>query len=204
MNIKLSAYINERIGEYAKIDKNRRADLEQISAYILNSDNKRPIHFIFICTHNSRRSHISQIWAQIAAFHYGLPDIQTFSGGTEATAFNPRAVRALRDTGMEIVPQDTSANPRYLLTFADDAPAILAFSKKYSDDVNPQADYCAVMTCTDADEACPVVIGADERISLPYIDPKRADDSDHESEEYAQRCRQIAREMLYAFSVVVG
>ena len=198
----LTKYINSLVSEYDLIDEKRKSDLNLLAEYVSKKLPVESVNLTFICTHNSRRSHISQIWAQIAAYQNGLTNITTYSGGTAATAFNPRAVRAMQDTGIEIVQQDTSSNPKYQITYADDAPGITAFSKKYSNEANPQKDYCAVMTCTDADEACPVVIGADERISLPYIDPKRADDTDHEREEYAERCRQIAREMLYTFSLV--
>ena len=198
----LTKYINSIVSEYDLIAEKRKSELKMLADYVSKKQSEGPVNLTFICTHNSRRSHISQIWAQIAARHYGLKKVTTYSGGTEATAFNPRAVKVMGDTGINIIPQDSSNNPRYLITYAQDTPAITAFSKKYSDAFNPQSNYCAVMTCTDADEACPVVIGADERISLPYIDPKRADDTDHEREEYAARCRQIAREMFYAFSVV--
>ena len=203
MNTILTEYINNLVSEYDLIDEKRKSDLKILADYVSKKLPKESVSLIFICTHNSRRSHISQIWAQIAAYQNGLTNITTYSGGTEATAFNPRAVRAMQDTGINIIQQDTSSNPKYNITYADDVPAITAFSKKYSDSFNPQKDYCAVMTCTDADEACPVVIGADERVSLPYIDPKRADDTVQEVEEYAERCRQIAREMFFAFSVVV-
>ena len=202
MNTILTKYINGLVSEYDLIDEKRKSDLKLLADYVSNKLSEGPVSLIFICTHNSRRSHISQIWAQIAVYQNDHANITTYSGGTEATAFNPRAVRAMQDAGIDIIQHDTSSNPKYQITYADDAAAITAFSKKYSDTFNPQKDYCAVMTCTDADEACPVVIGADERISLPYIDPKRADDTAQETEEYAKRCRQIAREMLYAFSLV--
>jgi arsenate reductase (thioredoxin) len=202
MNTILTNYIRKRVSEYDLIDEQRRRDLKILADYVSKKLSGGSANLIFICTHNSRRSHMSQIWAQIAAYHNGLTKITTYSGGTEATAFNPRALRAIQDTGIDIIQQDTSNNPKYQIIYADYAPAITVFSKKYSDTFNPQKDYCAVMTCTDADESCPVVIGADERISLPYIDPKRADDTDQETEEYAERCRQVAREMFYAFSIV--
>lgn len=202
MNSKLNEYIEKCIGEYDQIDDERKADLKHIADYVSNKSSAEPVCFIFICTHNSRRSHMSQIWAQIAAHLNGLKNVKTFSGGTEASAFNLRAVQALRNVGIDIVPQDTTSNPNYLVTFAQDAEKITAFSKKYSDTFNPQKEFCAVMTCSDADKACPVVIGAKERISLTYIDPKKFDNTDQERVKYAERCRQIAREMLYAFSLV--
>jgi arsenate reductase len=57
------------------------------------------------------------------------------------------------------------------------------------------------MTCTHADENCPFIPGA-TRISLPYEDPKAFDGTPEEEAIYAERCRQIARELLFAFSQV--
>ncbi len=152
----------------------------------------------FVCTHNSRRSHLSQIWAQAAAWHYGLDDVATFSGGTEATAFNPRAVAALQRAGFTIEAEDPEAhNPVYRVTFDDDHPAMRCFSKCYADPCNPDSDFAAVMTCADADDACPLVEGATHRFAITYVDPKEADGTSTEAATYDQRCAQIAREMLW-------
>jgi arsenate reductase (thioredoxin) len=48
---------------------------------------------------------------------------------------------------------------------------------------------------------CPIVRGASHRVSIPYKDPKVADDTPTESAAYDERCAQIAREMLFAFSL---
>lgn len=158
----------------------------------------------FICTQNSRRSHLAQLWAAIAADEYAVENVTTFSGGTEATAFNPRAVAALRRVGVVIPEPETSSNPRYEVRFSESSPRTpeTCFSKVYDEAPNPQDGFCAVMTCTQADEACPYVPGADKRLALPYVDPKAADDTPQEAATYDERCEQIAREMLYVFSEV--
>ena len=58
------------------------------------------------------------------------------------------------------------------------------------------------MTCSDADQNCPVVLGAEKRISLPYVDPKISDGTPEESKVYDERCLQIAIEQLYVFSKI--
>ncbi|MCK4776283.1 MAG: protein-tyrosine-phosphatase, partial [Candidatus Krumholzibacteria bacterium] len=63
-------------------------------------------------------------------------------------------------------------------------------------------DFCAVMTCSQADKNCPVVVGASMRVAIPYDDPKAFDGTDQEAANYDERCRQISREMLYLFSAV--
>jgi arsenate reductase len=157
---------------------------------------------IFICTHNSRRSHMSQLWAELAAWYHGVDRVECFSGGTEATAFNPSAVKAMKEAGMSIVARDDSPNPRYEVRFREGMEPLVVFSKKYSDPPNPTSGFIAVMTCSDADEACPIVYGSSSRVTLTYEDPKLFDGTGEEDERYSERCSQIAREMLFLFSRV--
>lgn len=155
---------------------------------------------IFICTHNSRRSHIAQAWAQAAAYWYQLKNVHCFSGGTEVTAFNPRAVRALQQAGFAISKEQDDANPRYYISFATETPAIKAFSKRYDHADNPSHQFMAVMTCGHADENCPLITGAEKRIALKFDDPKAADDTPQEDTVYYERVCQIGREILFAFA----
>lgn len=178
----------------------RLAKLQHFANTIKLESNKTKL-LVFICTHNSRRSQLAQIWAQVAAYYYGVKNIKTYSGGTEATAFNPRAVKALEAVGFNIS-KTGNKNPIYHVKFAEDELAIDCFSKKYDHDANPQRDFIAVMTCSEADENCPVILGAKHKISLPYHDPKLFDDSPLESAKYAERNFEIATEMLYVFNLL--
>lgn len=185
------------------IPNERKELLIQFAEYISNKlKNEKEVNLTFICTHNSRRSHISQIWAQTAAEYYNIPNVKCYSGGTEATAFNPRAVNAMRKAGFKIDKKDDSENPIYLVYYSDNKEPIECFSKVYSDEYNPQKEFAAIMTCSDADENCPVVLGADERFPIRYEDPKKFDDTPLEMEKYRERSEQIAIEMLYAFSLI--
>ena len=157
---------------------------------------------IFICTHNSRRSHMSQIWAQTFAWLYGLDHVTCYSGGTEATAFHPHAVRALGECGFHIPTPGDQPNPRYEVSWSTLAPPLEAWSKSFDDQHNPSSDFAAVMTCSDADEACPIVPGADARFPIRYDDPKIADGTPAEAEVYLTRCLQIAAEMLFLMKEV--
>jgi protein-tyrosine phosphatase/arsenate reductase len=189
--------------DFNLIPKGRKRKLEEITDFVRRQIiSSRPANLTFICTHNSRRSHMGQIWAQAATHFYNIKDVHCFSGGTEATAFNPRAVHAMREAGFTITKSSEDKNPLYLVDYATGVFPIKAFSKTYNDPFNPQIDYCAVMTCSDADEACPVVFGASTRVSIPYEDPKIADDTAEETAKYNERCRQIATEMVYLFSRV--
>lgn len=200
----LLAYLNVRTAEFDAIPDDRRQDLAQMASYIRECLMKsQPARLTFICTHNSRRSHLSQIWAQIAAEHYGIKGVETFSGGTEATAFNSRAVAALERCGLKILADDPAAtNPRYSVYSSESSSPQICFSKGYGDPPNPTKEYCAVMTCSQADQACPVVMGCDLRIPIRYEDPKVADDTEFEAQRYDERSAQICREMLYAMHLV--
>jgi arsenate reductase len=191
--------------EFDQIPEERKKALKKLALFVetkVKASEKAEL--IFICTHNSRRSHISQIWAQTAAAYYGVPNVIAYSGGTEATAFNPRAVKAMEDAGFKIKKTIEGANPIYEVRFADDAKAITAFSKKYDGGGNPKSGFGAVMTCSHADHNCPVVAGATVRIATPYDDPKDFDGTPQEAAKYAERVHEIGREVLYAFSLIKG
>lgn len=199
----IQQYIAQRILEFDEIPSIRKEELKQLAGFVQRQlQSHQAAELIFICTHNSRRSHLSQIWAQAAAYYYDIPGIKTYSGGTEATAFNPRAVQAVQKAGFAVEKTGEGANPLYRVRYAEAAPPLECFSKTYHDPFNPQENFCAVMTCSDADEACPTVFGAAERIPIRYDDPKAFDGTSQETEKYDERCRQIAREMLYAFSQI--
>lgn len=199
----LQSTVEQLTSEFNDIPLERKAILRELTQFVqMKVDSKLPVYLNFICTHNSRRSHLSQIWAQAAAYYYSVPEVFCFSGGTEATAFNPRAVRAMQQAGFTIVIADDGTNPVYDVKYTSELPGIKAFSKKYDDPFNHNKDFAAVMTCSHADENCPVVLGAIERIPLRYEDPKNFDDTPQEAAKYTERVRQIGREILYAFSQV--
>lgn len=194
----LQQYLQQAAQRLETLSSDRCLALEQVATYIRQCGATQVPRLTFICTHNSRRSHLGQIWARVAAVYHGLPHIETFSGGTEATAFNPRAVAALRRSGLQITSVDpTVANPRYHVSFSDAWSAIECFSKVYDAPPNPSQGYVAIMTCAEADQACPLVPGCDLRAPIRYEDPKVADDTPEEAERYDQRCQQICTEMLY-------
>jgi arsenate reductase (thioredoxin) len=200
----LQVTINQLIEGFDSIPDERKKILEQLTDFIerKNSSNEK-IELIFICTHNSRRSHISQIWAQAAAAFYGIKDVFSYSGGTEATAFNLRAVRAMETVGFRIIKKDNSDNPTYEVSFSDQSNPVVTFSKRYDDvHTNPHEKFAAIMTCSNADENCPIVFGMEKRISLPYNDPKDFDGTNLEEKKYLERVKEIGKELLYAFSIV--
>jgi hypothetical protein len=199
----LQKYIEHRVIEFVQISADRKAQLKEVAAYIKSwLKAGQPARITFICTHNSRRSHLAQIWAAIAARHFGVAGVETFSGGTEATAFNPRAIAAIERAGLKVDKLDQRENPRYSVRFQAMGEPLICFSKVYSSPPNPNDNFCAVMTCSQADESCPLVNGATLRVAIPYDDPKVADNTPEESARYDERCAQISRELFFLFSVV--
>lgn len=200
----LDAYLDAREAEFGMISAERRAALDQLAAYVRErAESETPAELVFVCTHNSRRSHLSQLWAAAAAARQGLA-VWTYSGGTESTAFNQRAVAAATRAGFRIEKTTEARNPVYHARMSEDRPAMTCFSKPYDNDPNPKSDFGAVMVCTDADEACPIVLGAAFRLALPFVDPKISDGTPAEAATYDERCAQIAREMLYVMSRAAG
>lgn len=177
--------------------------LQPLIEYLQRMGKTAPIDLVFICTHNSRRSHFGQVWAAVWAHYFGWPNVHTYSGGTEATAVHHNAIAALQRVGFAISKQADKANPVYVITYSAAAPPIYCFSKVYQDTANPQEDFCAIMTCSEADEACPTVLGAAKRMALPYDDPKVADGTPQEAEQYDERCQEIAIDLYYAFQQAI-
>ncbi len=191
---------------FALIPAERKKVLKQLSVYISNKQKEGIIpQIIVVCTHNSRRSHLGQIWLSVAIDYYQASTIKTFSGGTEATAFNPRAISALKRIGFDITTKEaTVTNPQYTVKWSKNTAPSIAFSKKYTHPSNPQGHFAAVMVCMEADAGCPIVSGNDFRLTLPYDDPKAFDGTPLEKEKYEERCHQIGREMLYVVKMIKG
>lgn len=175
--------------------------LQPLVDYIqLKIDKKEEVNLNFICTHNSRRSQFSQIWAYTAANYFGIP-ANCYSGGVEVTSFNERAVESIKRSGFRVITKG-NANPQYSVFHSEDSEPILAFSKLFDDPINKVDQFAAIMTCSHADENCPFIPGTEKRIPVRYEDPKSFDDTPEESVMYDQRSMQIASEMFYVFSKV--
>jgi len=204
MNSKVKSLCDKLVSEFDLISKERKDKLDKITDYLSDKfRTKETPKLIVICTHNSRRSHMGQIWLAVGAEYYNLPRIESFSGGTEATAFNVRAVNAFRNIGFDITSlDDDELNPLYKVSWNNKMQPSEAFSKKYDAAPNPIEKFGAIMVCTEADKGCPIVSGCDFRLSLPYEDPKAYDETELESIKYTERVTQIAREILYALSQV--
>lgn len=191
------------ISKNISVSEERKAVLQPLADYIQNKVNlQEEIRLNFICTHNSRRSHLSQIWAQTMAFHFKIKNVFCYSGGTEATAMFPKVAETLTNQGFEIQKISDTSNPVYAVKFDENQHPIICFSKTYFDDFNPKTNFSAIMTCNNADEGCPMVFGADSRFPIKYEDPKAFDGTELMNEKYAERSLQIASEMFFVFNQI--
>ena len=202
MNSKIKCLCEQLSQQFDSISLERKFLLDKISTFIQEKKYANlPIQLVYVCTHNSRRSHFGQIWAAVAADYYEVKNVTTFSGGTEATAFNPNAIQALIGLGFDINTSDTSNNPIYNVDFGG-SEASVCFSKVYDDSSNPSTNFSAIMTCGDAEENCPFIPGVELRIGTTYDDPKAFDGTEQQNEKYTERALQIGLETLYVFSKI--
>jgi arsenate reductase len=109
---------------------------------------EHPARVLFLCTHNSARSQMAEGLLR----SLGGGQVEAFSAGTIATAVRPEAVAAMREVGIDISAQASKTLDRYLGEPFDDV----------------------VTVCDDANEACPVFLGARRRRHWSIDDPSRA------------------------------
>lgn len=186
-----------------KVSEERKEILQPLIDFIQQKvASQSEIRLNFICTHNSRRSHLGQIWAQTLAFHFGIKNVFCYSGGTEETTMFPKVGETLKNQGFEIEKIAESQNPIYAIKFDESELPIIGFSKKYDDTFNPKSEFCAIMTCSQADGGCPFIAGAEKRIPITYNDPKEFDATDVMNQKYEERSLEIASEMYYVFSQI--
>lgn len=187
--------------KFAKIPQERKKQLSPLIAFLKEKlESKEPVHLNFICTHNSRRSQLCQIWAETFSRYFGIEQVKVFSGGTEATAFHPNAVTALRKAGFQITKENEQENPKFNVIFSEDAEPVICFSKKFEEAVSSVNSFVAILTCSDAEANCPFIPEAEARFSIKYEDPKKADGTPAEQDLYSKRNKQIASEMYYLLS----
>ncbi len=183
------------------ISEERKAVLQPLIDFIRSKvSNRQEIRMNFICTHNSRRSHLSQVWAQTLAYHFNIKNVFCYSGGTESTALFPMVAETLQNSGFQVKTISKNENPIYSIKYADNEHPVIGFSKVLDDEFNPRSGFVAIMTCDSANEACPFVPGAEKRIPITFEDPKAFDNTPQQAEKYKERSLQIATELFYVFS----
>ena len=188
---------------FESISVERIAILQPLIDFIQTKvNNQQEVRLNLICTHNSRRSHLSQVWVQTAAAHYDIKNVFSYSGGTESTAMFPMAVKTLAKQGFQIKTIAEGNNPIYAIKYSQNEHPVIGFSKTFDDAFNPQSDFVAIMTCSSADQGCPFIAGAEKRFPITFEDPKAFDNTPQQAQKYEERSVQIATEIFYVFSQI--
>lgn len=189
--------------DFESISNERKSILQPLIDFIqAKTTSHKEVRLNMICTHNSRRSHLAQVWAQTAAAYYSLQNVFCYSGGTQATALFPMVAQTLAQTGFKIKTISEGTNPIHTIKYGKNELPIIGFSKTFDDDFNPQEEFAAIMTCSQADGGCPFIPGAEKRIPITFEDPKVFDGTPQQAEKYEERSLQIATELFYVFSKI--
>lgn len=193
----------EKSRKTLELTTQREALLDAIAEKIISLyKEEKKVNLNFICTHNSRRSQLGQIWGFYAKHYFNLPKISTFSGGTEVTAFFRNTVKTLQSVGFKFNLNDFShQNPKYLVSFSEQGEQIECFSKLYDHKIN-KSPFIAITTCDSADANCPFIAEAISRFHLPFVDPKIFDGKDQQDDAYIKTSSQIAGELFYVFAKI--
>lgn len=136
------------------------------------------------------------------ASYFDITNVSCYSGGTEATALFPMAAQTLENAGFKIAVIAQSDNPVYSIKYGSNEQPVIGFSKTMDHDFNPNNSFGAIMTCSQADEGCPFVPGAEKRFPITYDDPKAFDNTPLQAEKYKERSLQIATELLFVFAQI--
>ena len=133
--------------------------------------------------------------------YFKLDFIKPYSGGTEIETVNLNVINSLINSGLKIE-KTHKGKAIYLLKSFKKDKGINLYSKVYNSKLNPSKHFIAIMTCSDADQMCPVIKGAEKKVSLPYSDPRVSDNTGLKKEVYNQTCSIIAKEMFYLMKQV--
>jgi len=147
---------------------------------------------VFICTHNSRRSQLCEVWGSILSKRFNL-DLFFYSAGTKKTEVYTEVIKSLQRAGLEI---DMEGKIKLMHNQIE-------LHSKTLDEIK-EDEFIAMMTCSDAEKNCPVDQRSKKNIILFYDDPKKYDRTIHESNEYDKTCRLIASELNAIFKTLVN
>jgi arsenate reductase (thioredoxin) len=102
---------------------------------------------LFLCTGNSCRSQMAEGWTHALK----ADSIDPYSAGTEIHGMNPRAMKVMKEAGVDISAQH---------------------SKNVSEYSGVEFDY-VVTVCDSANENCPYFPGKTKRVHVGFDDPPR-------------------------------
>jgi hypothetical protein len=203
-NPDLMSYCSSLPDEFINVPDSTEEKLKEAGTYIINRLNNGQVTSIsFVCEHNSRKSHLGQIWTLMATQYYQLDNVKCYSGGTTPTYVNLRIIKALENTGFKISEKGIAGKgPLYYLDYGKSSRGFEIFSKRYDHPMNPDTNYLAISLCYNPEECCPISFGADKQLTIPYEDLQTYDNTSLESAKYDEQCRSVARDMFYMMDFV--
>jgi hypothetical protein len=203
-NPELMSYCQSLQDEFVNVPDSTGKMLKEAGTYIIDHLNSgRETSISFVCEHNSRKSHLGQVWTQMAAQYYGIDSVICYSGGTTPTYVNQRIIKALENTGFQISEKGIAGEgPIYYLNYNKPSQGFEIFSKRYDHAMNPDTNYIAISLCYNPEECCPITGGADEQLTIPYPDLQPYDNTPLETKMYDEQCRMIARDMFFMMNYV--
>ncbi|SER84781.1 arsenate reductase [Salipaludibacillus aurantiacus] len=128
----------------------------------------------FLCTGNSCRSQMAEAFGK----HYLQDKYEVYSAGIEAHGVNPKAVKAMKEAGIDITGQT-------------------------SDTIDPdllQKAHLVVTLCGHANDVCPATPPDKERVHWGFDDPAKAEGTDEEKWAVFQRVRDEIGDRIKTFA----
>lgn len=127
------------------------------------------LKILFLCTGNSCRSQMAEGWTR----HLKSESVEPYSAGVAPTQLDPRAVRVMAETGVDISAQQ---------------------SKSVDDVLNSGFDY-VVTVCDGAHENCPIFPGKAIVRHVGFEDPPRLAREASSEEEALNTYRRVRDEI---------
>jgi len=197
----LQNYVRNLYPEYRNIPEERRRIIEELASYIRgNFQTNVKTELLFVGSNNSTRSQFSYVWAQTAAYYYGIKGVSFFSGGVSPSDIDTQTISALEDAGFIAYKINQNDLTAYEVKYSYNLSPLLIWPKKYNlKGQQPTINFASIVVCANADINLPVIKGTNFRTSLHYFDPKAYQNTADAMDHYKDKCREVAMEMFYLF-----
>lgn len=197
----LDEYVRDFPKEFRKISEDRRYRLNEIIYFLEEQrENNVPRQLIFISTNQSSVSQMAQTWSKAAAYYFGFPNFQSFSGGIKPHEISLNTIISMEKAGFIIYKSDVEGIGVYRVKYSYNLNPIVVFPKKIRHKKNPYTDFMAVFVEENADVNISNIKGTYHRLLLNYNDPVGYEGSGLEDQMYEESCKKVAIEMFYIFS----
>tara|TARA_Y100001949_G_C15986510_1_gene330879 strand:+ start:2001 stop:2567 length:567 start_codon:yes stop_codon:yes gene_type:complete len=167
-------------------NQKRKKRLDNIAS-VINENLNKTRSIVFLCTHNSRRSQICEVWGKVFAEIY-RKKININSAGAFKTVVHSQVYESIVKCGLVV----------------DNKKEIFFDKKKFklnskTIDSLTMKNFIAVMTCSNAEKSCPNDPRSIRNIKMFFNDPRIYDETDKMSREYLNTTIYIAEELNYIF-----